>query len=118
MMDTLGAIVGPASAFFLLQAVNHHYPTLFGLTLIPGLLAVAFVYCGILFLLGALLVLRAGDHYRHDGNLRSGAHRRAHPAAQQWATFERRSPAKEARFVRPTESKEPLVADIRRKRRP
>ena len=40
MMDTLGAIVGPASAFFLLQAVNHHYPTLFALTLIPGLLAV------------------------------------------------------------------------------
>jgi MFS family permease len=41
MMDTLGAIVGPASAFFLLSAVNHHYPTLFALTLIPGLLAVA-----------------------------------------------------------------------------
>src|SRR5450759_1327736 len=36
MMDTLGAIVGPATAFFLLQAVNHHYPTLFALTLIPG----------------------------------------------------------------------------------
>ena len=28
MMDTLGAIVGPASAFVLLQALNHHYPTL------------------------------------------------------------------------------------------
>jgi MFS family permease len=40
MMDTLGAIVGPASAFFLLQAVNHHYPVLFALTLIPGLMAV------------------------------------------------------------------------------
>ncbi len=39
MMDTLGAIVGPASAYFLLQAVNHHYSTLFALTLIPGLLA-------------------------------------------------------------------------------
>jgi MFS family permease len=39
MMDTLGAIVGPASAFFLLQALHHHYPTLFALTLIPGLLA-------------------------------------------------------------------------------
>jgi hypothetical protein len=37
MMDTLGAIVGPASAFVLLQALNHHYPTLFALTLIPGL---------------------------------------------------------------------------------
>ncbi len=43
MMDTLGAIVGPASAFFLLQAVNHHYPTLFWLTLIPGLLAAVLI---------------------------------------------------------------------------
>jgi MFS family permease len=43
MMDTLGAIVGPASAFFLLQAVNHHYPTLFALTLIPGLMAVGLI---------------------------------------------------------------------------
>lgn len=43
MMDTLGAIVGPASAFFLLHAVNHHYPTLFAITLIPGLLAVALI---------------------------------------------------------------------------
>jgi MFS family permease len=41
MMDTLGAIVGPATAFFLLGALGHHYPTLFALTLIPGLLAVA-----------------------------------------------------------------------------
>lgn len=39
MMDTVGAIVGPASAFFLLQAVNHHCATLFALTLIPGLIA-------------------------------------------------------------------------------
>jgi MFS family permease len=37
MMDTLGAIVGPASAFFLLHALNHRYPPLFALTLIPGL---------------------------------------------------------------------------------
>lgn len=43
MMDTLGAIVGPASAFFLLQALNHHYPTLFALTLIPGLLAAGLI---------------------------------------------------------------------------
>ena len=43
MMDTLGAIVGPASAFFLLQAVHHHYPTLFALTLIPGLLAAGLI---------------------------------------------------------------------------
>jgi len=39
MMDTLGAIVGPASAFVLIQALNHHYPALFALTLIPGLAA-------------------------------------------------------------------------------
>ncbi len=39
MMDTLGAIVGPASAFFLLRTLNHRYPLLFALTLIPGLTA-------------------------------------------------------------------------------
>ena len=43
MMDTLGAIVGPASAFLLLEAVHHHYPTLFALTLIPGLIATALI---------------------------------------------------------------------------
>lgn len=43
MLDTLGAIVVPASAFFLLQAVNHYYSTLFALTLIPGLLAAAMI---------------------------------------------------------------------------
>jgi MFS family permease len=43
MLDTLGAIVGPASAFFLLPAVHHHYPTLFALTLIPGLVAAALI---------------------------------------------------------------------------
>jgi MFS family permease len=43
MMDTLGAIVGPASAFVLLRALNHHYPSLFALTLIPGLAAAALI---------------------------------------------------------------------------
>ncbi|MDB6130251.1 MAG: hypothetical protein JWM04_1358 [Verrucomicrobiales bacterium] len=43
MMDTLGAIIGPASAFFLLPLVGGYYPTLFGLTLIPGLIAVAMI---------------------------------------------------------------------------
>lgn len=43
MMDTIGAIVGPASAFFLLAAFHHHYPPLFALTLIPGLIAAALV---------------------------------------------------------------------------
>ena len=41
MMDTFGAIIGPATAFILLGALDQHYPTLFALTLIPGLLAVA-----------------------------------------------------------------------------
>lgn len=43
MMDTLGAIVGPATAFALLPLVNHHYPTLFALTLIPGLIATGLI---------------------------------------------------------------------------
>jgi MFS family permease len=41
MMDTAGAIVGPLSAFFLLQLLNHRYALLFALTLIPGMLAAA-----------------------------------------------------------------------------
>ena len=41
MMDTLGAIVGPLSAFALLPLLNHRYQLLFGLTLIPGLAAAA-----------------------------------------------------------------------------
>ena len=43
MMDTLGAIVGPATAFALLPLLNHHYPALFALTLIPGLVAAALI---------------------------------------------------------------------------
>jgi MFS family permease len=39
MMDTVGAIVGPASALALLTALNHNYSKLFALTLIPGLTA-------------------------------------------------------------------------------
>ncbi len=41
MMDTLGAIVGPASAYLLLRLHGNHYPTLFAWTLVPGFLAVA-----------------------------------------------------------------------------
>jgi MFS family permease len=41
MMDTIGAIVGPASAVVLLAAVHHHYPMLFAWTLLPGLVASA-----------------------------------------------------------------------------
>jgi MFS family permease len=43
MMDTIGAIVGPASALLLLAAFHHHYPPLFALTLIPGLGAAALI---------------------------------------------------------------------------
>ena len=43
MMDTMGAIVGPATALALLQALNHQYSMLFALTLIPGLLAAAVI---------------------------------------------------------------------------
>jgi MFS family permease len=39
MMDTLGAIVGPATATALLVAMRHNYSRVFFLTLIPGLLA-------------------------------------------------------------------------------
>ncbi len=37
MMDTLGAIVGPATALSLLALLGHNYPRIFVLTLIPGL---------------------------------------------------------------------------------
>lgn len=39
--DTLCAVVGPASALALMPLVGHRYPTLFTLTLVPGLLTVA-----------------------------------------------------------------------------
>ena len=39
MMDTLGAIVGPATAFVLLGALHHDYSMIFAATLGPGLLA-------------------------------------------------------------------------------
>src|SRR6185437_12990468 len=43
MIDTIGAIIGPSSAVFLLAAFHHHYPPLFALTLIPGLCAAALI---------------------------------------------------------------------------
>jgi MFS family permease len=39
MMDTLGAIIGPASALLILQMSNHNYRLLFASTLVPGLVA-------------------------------------------------------------------------------
>ena len=43
MMDTLGAIIGPASAFVLLPLLHHSYPKLFFLTIIPGLIAAGLI---------------------------------------------------------------------------
>lgn len=43
MMDTMGAIVGPATAFALLEALHHRYSLLFGLTLIPSLAATGLI---------------------------------------------------------------------------
>jgi MFS family permease len=43
MMDTTGAIVGPASAFALLEALHHRYSILFALTLIPSLIAAGLI---------------------------------------------------------------------------
>ncbi|MGZ4962782.1 MAG: MFS transporter [Limisphaerales bacterium] len=43
MMDTCGAIVGPATAFFLLPIFHHQYPRLFAVTLIPSLIAAALI---------------------------------------------------------------------------
>jgi MFS family permease len=43
MMDTLGAIIGPATAVALLAAMNGSYPRLFALTLVPGLVAAALI---------------------------------------------------------------------------
>ncbi len=39
MMDTVGAIIGPLTALWLIQWLHHDYSKLFTLTLIPGLLA-------------------------------------------------------------------------------
>ena len=43
MMDTLGAIVGPASALVLLQALNCNYSALFAWTLVPSMVAAALI---------------------------------------------------------------------------
>lgn len=43
MMDTCGAIIGPATAFVLLAALGHNYHKVFFLTLIPSLCAVGVI---------------------------------------------------------------------------
>src|SRR5690349_24581764 len=40
LMDTLGAIVGPLTALWLLEVTNHSYHKVFFWTLLPGLIAV------------------------------------------------------------------------------
>ena len=42
-MDTLGAIVGPLTALWLLAATSGNYRTVFAMTLLPGLIAAALV---------------------------------------------------------------------------
>lgn len=46
-MDTLGAVIGPAIALFVLQHYNQNYRLVFWLSLIPGLLAVAVIIIAI-----------------------------------------------------------------------
>jgi MFS family permease len=41
LMDTLGAIVGPLTALWLMQASHHNYRSVFLWTLVPGMIAVA-----------------------------------------------------------------------------
>ena len=43
MLDTLGAIVGPATALWLLAVFDYHYSSLFAVTLLPGLLAAGLI---------------------------------------------------------------------------
>ncbi len=42
-MDTIGAIIGPLTALFILEATSHNYRVLFAWTLLPGLLAAAVI---------------------------------------------------------------------------
>jgi MFS family permease len=43
MMDTLGAIIAPAAAWFLLRTLHYNYASLFAFTLIPGVLAISVI---------------------------------------------------------------------------
>jgi MFS family permease len=44
LMDTIGAIVGPLTALWLLQATHHNFRSVFLWTLVPGMIAVASVW--------------------------------------------------------------------------
>ncbi len=43
MMDTVGAIVGPVTAYALFRASHHNYSAVFAVALVPGLLAAAVI---------------------------------------------------------------------------
>ncbi len=43
MMDTLGAIIGPAMAWLLFREFDHRYPPVFAITLLPGILAMIMI---------------------------------------------------------------------------
>jgi len=43
MMDTCGAIVGPATAYLLFRAFHHQYSAVFAATLVPGLIPVVLI---------------------------------------------------------------------------
>ncbi|HEY3347326.1 MAG TPA: MFS transporter [Nitrospirota bacterium] len=42
-MDTIGAVIGPALAFFLLARLNNDFRTVFWISMVPGLLAVLMI---------------------------------------------------------------------------
>ena len=44
LMDTLGAIVGPLTALWLLQVTHHNFRSVFLWTLVPGMIAVASIW--------------------------------------------------------------------------
>ncbi|MBE0432613.1 MFS transporter [candidate division WOR-3 bacterium] len=46
-LDTLGAILGPLAAFIILALSSNNYRLLFGLAIVPGLIAIAIILFGI-----------------------------------------------------------------------
>lgn len=66
MMDTVGAIIGPATAFVLLTALHHNYRHVFLLTLIPGVCA-----AGVIALLVQERERRPVSHVSFGERLRS-----------------------------------------------
>ena len=46
-LDTLGAILGPLTAFIILALSNDNYRLLFGLAIVPGIIAIAIILLGV-----------------------------------------------------------------------